>query len=168
MAGFRNADFIFQILGEKNLPQYFRYMMQVNRTKKAVKSTLYRLRPYVYNPDVPTEEKLTKGSTLSFFSGHSTMAFSSAIFLSTMFQKYFPNSKFTPYIWGTSLVCASIVGYLRIYSGQHFPSDVITGAIVGSLVGYLIPLIHENRKDKLETLPFKIHKNNIFSIKINF
>ena len=132
------------------------------------KSTLYRLRPYVYNPDVPTEEKLTKGSTLSFFSGHSTMAFSSAIFLSTMFQKYFPNSKFTPYIWGTSLVCASIVGYLRIYSGQHFPSDVITGAIVGSLVGYLIPLIHENRKDKLETLPFKIHKNNIFSIKINF
>jgi membrane-associated phospholipid phosphatase len=132
------------------------------------KSTFYRLRPYAYNPDVPTDEKLTKGTTLSFFSGHSTMAFSSAIFLSTMFQKYFPDSKLIPYIWGTSLVFASIVGYLRVYSGQHFPSDVITGAVVGSLVGYIIPLIHENQENKSKTLPLKIQTNNVFSFKINF
>ena len=132
------------------------------------KSNVYRLRPYVYNEEVPVEEKLTPGSTYSFFSGHSAMAFSSAIFLSTTFHKYHPESKFTPYVWATSITLASIIGYLRIYSGQHFPSDVVIGAVVGSLVGYIVPLIHENHHDKLNVTPEKIRSNKVFTFNINF
>lgn len=132
------------------------------------KANVYRLRPYVYNENVSNEEKLSPGSTYSFFSGHSTMAFSSAIFLSTMFHKYHPASKLAPYIWATSLALASTVGYLRIYSGQHFPSDVIIGAVVGSLVGYLVPLVHENHHTELNVVPEKIRSNKVFTFNINF
>jgi len=126
-----------------------------------------RPRPYIYNEMVPVQEKLNIGSTLSFFSGHSTMAFSSAVFLSTLFQKYHPGSKSIPYVWGTTLMAASVVAYLRVYSGQHFPSDIITGAVAGCLIGYLIPLIHEH-KESTEVLPNNIPSSNVFSFNINF
>ena len=132
------------------------------------KASHLRPRPYVYNETVPMEEKLDIESTLSFFSGHSTMAFSSAVFLSTLYQRYYPDSKFKPYIWGTSLVFASLVAYLRIYSGQHFPSDVIIGAATGCLIGYLIPLMHEHKDGNNKVLLNKINSNNVFSININF
>lgn len=131
------------------------------------KSSVNRPRPYVYNELVPNEEKTDISSTYSFFSGHSTLAFSSAVFVSTLYQKYHPDSKSIPYVWGASLISASIVAYLRVHAGQHFPSDVITGALIGSLIGYLIPLIHEH-KDKSSILTSKIPSANVFSFNFNF
>ena len=43
---------------------------------------------------------------------------------------------------------AAITSSLRVISGMHFLSDVLTGAAVGSLIGYLIPLIHETNENQ--------------------
>ena len=70
------------------------------------------------------------------------MAFASAVFLSTVHDAYHPGSASSPYIWAGSLLAAAAVGVMRIESGEHFPTDVIAGAAVGSAIGYLIPRVH--------------------------
>jgi membrane-associated phospholipid phosphatase len=106
------------------------------------KGTVERIRPYAYNTDVPMDVKTTSDAKKSFFSRHTSMAFASAVFLSTVYDDYYPDSRAGTYIWIGSLFAASAVGYRRYAAGQHFPTDVITGAVVGSAVGYLIPRLH--------------------------
>jgi len=131
------------------------------------KAVIKRYRPYSYNDEVEDEIRSSPAATLSFFSAHTSESFASAVFLSTTFNKYHPDSNLTPYIWGSSLLLASAVGYLRYASGNHFPTDIIAGAIVGSVVGFLIPLIHESNEDEKGTI---IHTgnpyNNLISINI--
>ena len=105
-----------------------------------------RIRPYVYNEDAPLDKKMEPWARRSFFSGHTTWAFSSAVFFATVYSDYFPNSKWKTYVWGGSLMAASTVGYLRVSSGAHFPTDVLVGAALGSAIGYFIPYIYRNRE----------------------
>jgi len=112
------------------------------------KTTVRRIRPYVYNSQVPIEEKFKPDAKRSFFSGHTSLAFCSAVFTSTVFSKYHPDSPLRPWIWSSSLVLASGVGYLRFAAGKHFPTDIIVGAIVGSAVGYAIPKLHQMKSKK--------------------
>ena len=51
---------------------------------------------------------------------------------------------------------------------MHYPSDILTGAIIGSAIGFLIPLIHENEDDASSLVPAKIPTNNVFVISIGF
>jgi membrane-associated phospholipid phosphatase len=107
------------------------------------KAGVQRIRPYTYYPETPMSKKLTAEAKRSFFSGHTTVAFTSMVFFSTIYNTYYPNSKGKVYIWTGSLLLASTVGYLRIVTGAHFLTDVLVGAIVGATVGYIIPKIHE-------------------------
>ena len=119
------------------------------------KGGVQRIRPYVYNADAPLDDKLNSEAKRSFFSGHTTIAFSSAVFFLTVYSNYYPNSKWKPYIWGGSLLAASTVGYMRYRAGAHFPTDIIVGAVVGSAIGYLIPKLHENtNKSNLSLISF--------------
>lgn len=81
----------------------------------------------------------------SFFSGHTSLAFGSAVFASTLFDHYYPESSLRPWVWGSSLAIASGMGYLRYASGKHFPTDIIVGALVGSAIGYVIPKLHKQK-----------------------
>lgn len=107
------------------------------------KESIKRYRPFVYNPDIETSVKLAADNRRSFFSGHTTTAFSSAVFLATVFNELNPNSQYKFYVWAGSILAASSVGYLRYSAGKHYPTDVLAGAIVGSALGYLIPYVHK-------------------------
>ena len=115
------------------------------------KGSVKRTRPFVYNPDVTLDKKTTGEARRSFFSRHTTIAFASAVFLSTVYNNSYPNSKWTPYVWTGSLLAAGAVGYFRYEAGEHFPTDIITGAVVGSAIGYFIPHLHQinNENDKI-------------------
>jgi membrane-associated phospholipid phosphatase len=106
------------------------------------KETVGRIRPFVYNEEASLDEKYNSDNRRSFFSGHTTVAFSSAVFLSKVYSDYYPKSKSKYYVLGASILVASLVGGLRIGSGMHFPTDVLIGAVVGSSIGYIIPEIH--------------------------
>ena len=106
-----------------------------------------RPRPYVYNPAVPLDEKLSRDARVSFFSRHTTFAFASACFASMVYGSYNPGSKLTPYVWAGSLAAASAVGFFRFAAGEHFPTDILTGALAGTLIGCGVPYLHKTKND---------------------
>ncbi|MGA2506185.1 MAG: phosphatase PAP2 family protein [Chitinispirillaceae bacterium] len=106
-----------------------------------------RPRPFDYNPAVPLDVKQSDDSRASFFSRHTTFVFASASFISTMYGAYHPESRLRPYVWAGSLAAASVVGYMRYRAGYHFPTDILTGALAGMLVGCGVPLLHKTKND---------------------
>jgi len=129
----------------------------VNGFKYISKGMVQRIRPYVYNSDsdIPAEQKTEKDAKRSFYSGHTTAAFASAVFASTVFSDYFPHSKWKSVMWGSTLLGASATAYFRVAAGKHFPTDVLAGAFMGSLVGYLVPEFHrvEKKESQFSIVP---------------
>jgi membrane-associated phospholipid phosphatase len=132
------------------LTMYFQTLILAEALPLTLKGITRRTRPFVYNEDTPVEEKQTQNAKRSFFSGHTSVAFAMAVFLSTVYGDYHPNSHWKPFVWGVSLLAASTVGYLRYAAGKHFPTDIITGALVGSALGYFIPFIHRTNESDLD------------------
>jgi len=114
-----------------------------------------RERPFVhYLPRAPDPlRELTSSPSddnLSFFSGHTTMAF--AIATSSATVATLRGYRLAPLLWGTGLTLAASVGYLRIAADKHYFSDVLIGAIVGSLVGVGMPvLFHSPKHEETES-----------------
>jgi membrane-associated phospholipid phosphatase len=113
-----------------------------------------RRRPYLYNRSISNKEKMTEGSDAecSFWSGHTSQAFCAASFLSKVYADMHPGSPVIYVVTGTSFTLASTIGLLRYRAGMHFPSDIIVGAVVGSIIGYCVPALHL-RSDGLEITP---------------
>lgn len=118
-------------------------MLIANGIERTVKGITQRTRPFVYNPSAPLDEKITRDARQSFFSGHATNAFATAVFTSEVFRHYFPHSKLKPVVWVGSLGVATATAVLRYEGGLHYPSDLLAGAAFGSLVGWGIPKLHE-------------------------
>jgi membrane-associated phospholipid phosphatase len=133
-----------------------------------IKGQVQRIRPYVYNPDVPLNIKTRKEAKGSFFSGHSTVAFASAVFISSVYSDYFPHSKWKTSIWTGSLLLASTIGFLRFESGKHFPTDILTGALVGSTIGYVIPVLHRPANRNLEISPVTGARTLMMDVQFRF
>lgn len=120
------------------------YALQGGLTYLA-KNLFSRTRPYVYNndPDIPLALKLEKTSRRSFYSGHTSSAFASMVFLASVFERLYPESSARGWVWGGCLTAAATTGYLRYAAGRHYPTDILVGAAMGAFVGYLVPSLHE-------------------------
>ncbi|MFA6540607.1 MAG: phosphatase PAP2 family protein [Bacteroidota bacterium] len=135
------------------------------------KGTAKRLRPYVYNTSVPLDLRLESDAQRSFFSRHSSFAFSMAVLTSVVYGDYFPDSKYKTYVWIGSLGLASSIAVLRVTSGSHFISDVVVGAVVGSAVGYFIPYIHRTGSvgsSSMSISPLVTSPSKGFTVSIHF
>ena len=69
----------------------------------------------------------------SFPSGHSTAAFAFASIISAETSHWWPDSRWIvgPIMYGA----ATLTGVSRIYNNQHWASDVLAGAAIGTLTG---------------------------------
>jgi membrane-associated phospholipid phosphatase len=101
-----------------------------------------RPRPFVYGQIAPIEDRLAANSSFSFFSAHTATSFAAAVALFRTLQARHPSSPVPWIVLGVSLGTAGFVGTGRVLSGNHFPSDVIAGAVVGSSTGMLVPALH--------------------------
>ena len=115
------------------------------------KSLVGRKRPYLYNTSLSIDERMEKAenpsSQRSFYSGHVSITFCSAVFISKVYSDLNPNSISKYLLWGITLGISSTTGYLRYAEGVHYPSDIIVGALMGSAVGYLVPLLHKKNNN---------------------
>jgi membrane-associated phospholipid phosphatase len=109
-----------------------------------IRSQGNRPRPLVHNSSVPLTERLENEASSSFYSGHTSAAFLTAVFTSYVFQVRNPQSDWTKWIWSGTLSIAGLVAGLRVYAGKHYPSDVIAGAGIGAAFGFFIPWAHLN------------------------
>lgn len=66
-----------------------------------------------------------------YFSGHATSSMATAVFAGLALQSKYRYLIFILLVW------AVFVGYSRIYVGVHYPGDVLTGMIVGSVLGFV-------------------------------
>lgn len=72
----------------------------------------------------------------SFPSGHTNTAFSAATFLVFLYGGWF---------W-IAYIPALLVAYSRIYLGAHFPLDTAGGALIGTLIVYIIMVLTIRKK----------------------
>ena len=59
-----------------------------------------------------------------------------------MFCQYFPDSPWKIPVISASYLLAATTAGLRLASGNHFFTDVLCGAVVGSAIGYLVPYVN--------------------------
>ena len=119
---------------------YLETMAGAYASKEILKKVIDRPRPYTYFEGAPENEKDDWNN--SFPSGHTTLSFASAGFVSYVFSRYYPDSKWKIPVIAASYTAATATAVLRLMSGNHFMTDVITGALLGTLWGIGIPMIH--------------------------
>jgi membrane-associated phospholipid phosphatase len=109
---------------------------------QAVKYTAGRMRPYVRFGDqaVLANNPDPHDGLLSFFSGHTTWAFSLATASGTLASMR--GYRWAPWVWAQGLAIGVASGYLRIAADRHYFTDVLAGALIGSAVGVAVPLLH--------------------------
>lgn len=110
-----------------------------------------RERPYGQTcgtADLPTQSSDCQSSNhyRSFFSGHVTFGFTSAALMCLNHEKNEllgePWDKIT---CAGGYAVASATSFFRITSDFHYATDVLTGAAVGTLIGYGVPYFHYKR-----------------------
>ena len=114
-----------------------------------------RIRPLVYNPDVPWDERAGKRTKNAFYSGHTSMSTSASFFTAKVYCDYHPelgNKKFL--IYTLAVIPGLTTGIFRYKGLKHFPTDVITGMLVGASTGILVPHLHKKKNPNLVVVPF--------------
>lgn len=132
---------------------YAESVLWANGLKELAKTFVPRYRPYMYFNNPPTDKVEDGDFARSFPSGHTTMAFNGAVFTSYVFAKYFPASKFKIPVVAGSMTLALATAVQRVLSGNHFVTDVLAGAVLGSVTGFLVPFLH--------TLPIRTEKLDV-------
>ena len=118
------------------------------------KPLFHRLRP-CFNPDLEGLVHLPKGlpgGRYGFVSSHAANTFAVAAFLTAALRESYKSIGWWLYAW------ALVSSYSRIYVGVHYPGDIIAGAALGILIGWMIWKLlglilknHLNRRADLNT-----------------
>ena len=114
-----------------------------------------RIRPLVYHPDVPYDDKTFKRNKNSFYSGHTSSSAAASFFVAKVYCDYHPelgNKKFL--VYSIAVIPPVFTGLFRYKGMKHFPTDVLTGLVVGASTGILVPHLHKNKNSNFAMVPF--------------
>ncbi len=103
-------------------------LIMVTVASQGLKAMIDRDRPFTTYPHI---KKLSTGGDSSFPSGHTLEAFAVAAAISLLFSR--KRIIIPMYIW------AILVAYSRMALGVHYPTDVLAGMIIGTLIGWVVP-----------------------------
>ena len=109
-------------------------------TNGIIKHVVARVRPYEVVAGL--EPLVRSGDPNSFPSGHTSAAFSAGVVW----------SRTLPRRWAkvAAIAAAALMGFSRLYVGVHYPTDVLAGAVLGSLYAVVILLLAARWKHRKE------------------
>lgn len=90
-----------------------------------LKVLIARPRPFLVLTNVML---LAQEKSMSFPSHHAAVSFMAAAVLTAYFKRY------AAFLYSL----AALVAFSRVYIGVHYPSDVLAGAAIGTLIGYFL------------------------------
>jgi undecaprenyl-diphosphatase len=96
-------------------------------TNMTIKPLVSRDRPWIAMEDFET--LIRNSDPNSFPSGHTCAAFAFAVAVCMTLPQRWARA--------AAVTVAILMGFSRLYVGVHFPSDVLVGAVIGSLCGLL-------------------------------
>jgi membrane-associated phospholipid phosphatase len=129
-----------------------------------------RARPYV-DIDKPYDFQLFRGFSedkyRSFPSGHTITAFAFASTFTRETQFWWPHSGW--YVGTVMYGGATLMGLSRMYNNQHWASDVMGGAAIGTLIGLKVAkYTHSHPGNRIDSRLIKGGNNSQRSIPIAF
>jgi membrane-associated phospholipid phosphatase len=108
-----------------------------------------RLRPITYYPEFEDDVRMSGHNRNSFYSGHVASSAYSTFFMAKVYCDYHPNLGAKKYLFYLAAAVPPLfIGYARIKSLDHFPSDVAVGLALGAIIGIVVPEFHKNRHFK--------------------
>jgi len=111
----------------------------VSLTQSTVKYIVRRQRPFVHFAS--KDRPFAHDDNTSFYSGHT-----SAVLAETFACGIVAHQRgyaLEPAIWATGITIGVVTGYLRIAADKHYATDVIAGALIGTVAGLAVPyLLH--------------------------
>lgn len=113
-----------------------------------IKSAVGRARPYmdVTRPhDLGFMRGLGDRRYRSFPSGHTVAGFAAATVVTAETRRWWPDSQW--YIGPVMYGGAALIGVSRMYTNNHWASDVVMGAAIGTVTGLIIDRYHRNNPD---------------------
>lgn len=114
-----------------------------NEITDLIKFSVQRTRP-CNDEEIKHLIRIVKASdTYSYFSGHAANSTAAMMFVFLLLRQYY---KYTYLIFLYPLIFA----YSRIYLGLHFPLDIISGYIFGSITGILFYKLYQFAIRKFE------------------
>ncbi len=126
-------------------------LLTLYTTAHAVNNVLYfaaaysirRARPLTYNAALPLEAKTGLAKSNSFYSGHVSFSTTATFFAAKVFTDYYGIRGWKRIaVFSVAALPPAWVGINRMHAGKHFPTDVLTGFVIGSVCGIAIPELH--------------------------
>lgn len=113
-------------------------------SSKLIKPYFGRLRP-CNDPDMMSMVRFlldARPGNGSFTSSHAANHFGIAMYFYVVLKQYFGKWMLLFFVW------AFFICYAQVYVGVHYPFDVLGGAVVGCLIGYLTAFMVNSRLPK--------------------
>ena len=124
--------------------------------KSVIKGLVVRYRPYAYGVTSNAALLADPEVESSFPSGHVTVAFAAAVATGIINDLYNTSTAERAAVWTASLGLATATAVLRVWSGNHFVSDVVGAAAIGSLIGFIVPFVHSPRSMSAAGIPLTV------------
>lgn len=118
---------------------------------QVVKFSAGRERPFVHvlPPDQKALTPNPDDNNVSFFSGHTELAFVLTVATGTVAELRGYEGRWL--IWAVGLPISVLTAYFRMAADKHYLTDVLTGALVGSAVGFVVPAVFHGREGWMPT-----------------
>lgn len=113
---------------------------------EVVKEAVRRPRPYLYRPAIPMEEHQGREDHHAFWSGHTADIAAVTFATAHLVQRSEASPGTKTAVWVGAATVPAAMGWMRVRSGRHFPTDVLTGYAFGALVGWAVPYLHRRGK----------------------
>ena len=110
-----------------------------------------KYRPIVYYDQFPIQDRSGGNQRNSMYSGHVASSAASTFFLVKVYSDYHPELGHKKLLlYGLASIPPLIEGYFRVKALAHFPTDVMTGFIIGGACGIIVPELHRIKKKNVQ------------------